>query len=98
VARYALPGGIVVAVDVTRAVTARKLATELSNMAALAAQLADEAVWELTRVETHADVAEALGVSLPTVRKAIQVHNRRRALTERTDSGKSIRAKVADHS
>lgn len=63
--------------DVTRAVTARKLAEDLARMAALAAALADEAVWHLTRLETAKDVAKALGVSEAAVRKAIQQHNRR---------------------
>ena len=65
-------------VDVTRAATARRLAAELSRMASLAAELADEAVWHLTRSEAAKDVAKALGVSEPTVRKAIQQHNNRR--------------------
>lgn len=66
------------ALDVTRAATARRLATELSNMASLAAQLADEAVWDLTRQESAKVVADALGVSEAAVRKAVQQHNRRR--------------------
>ena len=64
--------------DVSRAATARRLAEQLSNMAALAAELANEAVWHATRSEPATAVAKALGVSLPTVRKAIQQHNRRR--------------------
>jgi len=74
--------------DLTRAATARKLAGDLSRMASLAAELADEAVWEATRTRgTAKDVAAALGVSEATVRKAIQQHNRRvNALTERTES------------
>lgn len=63
--------------DVSRAETARELAGELSRLAALAAALADEAVWHLTRSETAKDVANALGVSEAAVRKAIQQHNRR---------------------
>lgn len=47
-------------------------------MAALAAELADAAVWEATRARGAArDVARALGVSEAAVRKAIQQHNRR---------------------
>jgi len=64
--------------DVTRVVTARRLATDLSRMAALAAELADEAVWDATRGETAKTVATALGVSEAAVRKAVQQHNRRR--------------------
>ena len=64
--------------DVTRALTARRLAVELSEMASLAAELADEAVWHATRSEPAKDVAKALGVSEAAVRKAIQQHNRRR--------------------
>lgn len=64
--------------DVYRAATARELASKLSDMAALAAALADEAVWHATRSETAKDVAKALGVSEAAVRKAIQQHNRRR--------------------
>lgn len=80
--------------DVTRAATARKLAGDLSEMAALAAALADEAVWDLTRSASAADVAKALGVSVATVRKAVQVHNRRRSgLTGRTDSDTQKAAK-----
>lgn len=60
------------------AVTARRLATELSRMSAVAAELADEAVWRATRAEPAKDVAKALGVSEAAVRKAIQQHNRRR--------------------
>ena len=63
--------------DVTRAATARELAVELQRMAALAAELADEAVWRLTRAETAKDVAKALGVSEAAVRKAIQQYGRR---------------------
>lgn len=67
--------------DVTRAATARRLASELSQMSAMAAALADEAVWELTRSRGSAkEVAVALGVSEAAVRKAIQQHNRRRAM------------------
>ena len=62
--------------DVTRAATARKLAGDLSEMAALAAALADEAVWDLTRAAPAADVATALGISVAAVRKAVQAHNR----------------------
>jgi transposase-like protein len=73
--------------DVSRAATARKLAGELSRMAALAAELADEAVWQATRRDPAKDVARALGVSEATVRKAIQQHNRRRgALPEGAES------------
>ena len=64
--------------DVTRAVTARRLAVELGRLAGLAAALADEAVWEATRHEPAKVVAEALGVSEATVRKAIRLHNARR--------------------
>ncbi len=46
-------------------------------MAALAAELADEAVWRATRSETAPEVARALGVSEAAVRKAVQQHNRR---------------------
>lgn len=73
------PGGIVGCVDVTRAKTARKLASDLSAMAALAAALADEAVYELTRSAPAKEVAVALGVSEPAVRKAVQLHNKRKA-------------------
>jgi hypothetical protein len=70
-------GGYRSGMDVSRAATARKLATDLSAMAALAAALADEAVWELTRDRPAKDVAAALGVSEAAVRKAVQQHNRR---------------------
>lgn len=70
--------------DVARAATARRLAEELSRMAALAAELADEAVWHATRSEPAKDVGRALGVSEAAVRKAIRQHNRR--VSERTDS------------
>lgn len=64
--------------DVIRnAGTARRLAEELSRMAALAAEIADEAVWRATRSEPAKDVAKELGVSEAAVRKAIQQHNRR---------------------
>ncbi len=48
-------------------------------MAALAAEIADEAVWRATRSEPAKDVAKELGVSEAAVRKAIQQYNRRRA-------------------
>lgn len=64
--------------DVTRIVAARRLAEDLSRLSAVAAALADEAVWVLTRHEPAKDVAAALGVSEPAVRKAIQQHNKRR--------------------
>lgn len=64
--------------DVSSAATARRLAEDLSRMASLAAELADEAVWRLTRSETAKDVGRALGVSEAAVRKAVQNHNRRR--------------------
>lgn len=76
--------------DVARAVTARRLAVELSRMAALAAELADEAVWQVTRAERAVDVARALGVSEAAVRKAIRQHNHR--MSERTDSDNLNRA------
>jgi hypothetical protein len=79
--------------DVTRALTARRLASELSGMAALAAAIADAEVWSLTREHQADEVAEALGVSLPAVRKAIQVHNKR--VAKSTDSGILISAKRA---
>lgn len=79
--------------DVSRAQTARRLASDLSAMAALASALADAAVYDLTRDATHADVARALGVGLPAVRKAIQLHNKR--LTVGTDSDILISAKRA---
>lgn len=63
--------------DIARVVTARKLAVDLSRMAALAAELADEAVWQVTRGDRAKDVAAALGLSEAAVRKAIQQHNRR---------------------
>lgn len=62
-------------------------------MSALAAALADAAVYDLTREHSHFEVAEALGVELPTVRKAIQLHNKR--LAAGTDSGIMISAKRA---
>lgn len=65
--------------DVTVAATARRLAGELSQMAARAAELADAAVWQATRGAMAQDVATALGVSEAAVRKAIQQHNRRQA-------------------
>lgn len=65
-------------IDVTRAATARKLASDLSALSALAAALADEAVYEATRQEPAKAVAAALGVSEAAVRKAVQQHNRRR--------------------
>lgn len=71
-------GGVsFIAMSIARAATARKLAADLSNMAALAAELADEAVWQATRSEPAREVARALGVSEAAVRKAIQQHNRR---------------------
>lgn len=63
--------------DVARAITARQLAADLNRLSAVAAALADAAVFELTRDASHADVAKALGVGLPTVRKAIRQHNAR---------------------
>lgn len=66
-------------VDLTRVKTARRLATELTLLAALAAELADEAVWLATRGESAETVAKALGVSVPTVRKAVRLHNARLA-------------------
>lgn len=65
--------------DVTHAATARRLAEHLSQMSALAAELADAEVWRLTRGETAKTVARALGVSEPAVRKAIRQHNGRKA-------------------
>ena len=63
---------------IVRARTARRLATDLLRMASLAAALADEAVYEATRQRgTARDVARALGVSEPTIRKAIRLHNAR---------------------
>lgn len=79
--------------DVTRALTARRLARDLSNMSALASALADAAVWELTREHPAVDVAEAMGVGLPTVRKAVSLYNKRLAIG--TDSGILISAKRA---
>jgi prophage antirepressor-like protein len=77
----------VAVVDVTLAATARRLADELSRLSQVAAALADEAVWLASRTERARDVAAALGVSEPTVRKAIQQHNRRRKqLTEGTET------------
>ena len=64
--------------DVTRAATARRLAADLNALSALAAALADEAVYELTRAEPARDVARARGVSEAAVRKAIRLHNARR--------------------
>ena len=62
---------------VGQARTARRLAEDLSVMASLAAELADAAVWRATRDEPAEAVAAALGVSVPTVRKAIRLHNHR---------------------
>lgn len=59
--------------------TARRLAQDLSRMAALAAELADESVWHATRSESAKDVAKALGVSVAAVRKAVRQHNARNA-------------------
>jgi len=74
--------------DVTLAATARRLADDLSRLSQVAATLADEAVWLASRTARAKDVAEALGVSEPTVRKAIQQHNRRRKrLTESMSGG-----------
>ncbi len=63
--------------DVTRALTARRLASELSRLSAAASALADAEVWELTRGVRAQDVAGALGLTEAAVRKAIQQHNRR---------------------
>ena len=63
--------------DVSRIVTARRLAEDLSRMAATAAELADAEVWLATRAEQARDVAEALGVTEATVRKAVRQHNAR---------------------
>lgn len=63
--------------DVSRALSARQLASELNRLSQIAAALADEAVFDLTRHASHADVAKALGVGLPSVRKAIRQHNAR---------------------
>lgn len=63
--------------DVTRALTARRLALELNRLSQEAAALADAAVFDLTRDAPHSDVAKALGVGLPSVRKAIRQHNAR---------------------
>lgn len=60
------------------AASARRLADDLSRMSKVAAALADEAVWMLSRGEKAKDVAAALGVSEAAVRKAIQQHNQRR--------------------
>jgi len=83
-------------VDTIRAaVTARRLAADLSQAAADAAELADEAVWRATRDESAEAVARALGVSIAAVRKAIQQHNRRqegRPASAETD--RRIRAKA----
>lgn len=65
--------------DVTLALTARRLAEQLSRMSAVAAALADESVWMASRTATAEQVAEAMGVSVPAVRKAIRLHNRRKA-------------------
>lgn len=79
--------------DVSRALTARRLALELNRLSTIAAALADETVYELTRDRSHAEVAAALGVGLPSVRKAIRQHNARK--TEGTDSDILIPAKAA---
>jgi len=63
--------------DVSLVRQARRLATQLSEVAATAAALADEAVWLATRTASARDVASALGVSEPTVRKAVRQHNAR---------------------
>lgn len=90
---YFATGGYRWRMDVTQAQTARRLAAEMSRMAELAAALADAAVWELTRRETAKDVARAMGVSEPTVRKAIRLHNaRQKPLTEGTESDAESRA------
>ena len=70
--------------DIHLIVAARRLAESLSTTAALAAALADEAVWLASRTAKARDVAAELGVSEAAVRKAIQQHNRRKAkaLTE----------------
>ena len=64
--------------DVSRAATARRLAEDLSRLSAVAAELADAVVFELTRDAKAKDVARALGVSEPSVRKAVRQHNARR--------------------
>lgn len=82
--------------DVTLARTARQLASQLHALSAVAAELADEAVWLMTRESSAEQVAEALGVSVPAIRKAIQQRNRRQAgLTVRTESDKRRRARQA---
>jgi len=74
---YLTRGSIVQAMDVTLAATARRLAEDLSRMAATAAAVADGAVWLASRDDKAKDVAEALGVSEPAIRKAIRRHNGR---------------------
>lgn len=65
--------------DVTYALSARKMAGELWTIAATAAELADAEVYRLTRQATHAEVAEALGVSRAAVNKAVWQYNKRAA-------------------
>ena len=68
-----------------------RLARALSDdaMGALAA-VGDEGVWQATRSASRAEVAAALGVSVPAVGKAITRHNK--ALTVRTESDRPKRA------
>jgi predicted transcriptional regulator len=83
-------------VDVTLVATARRLASDLLALSAVAAELADEAVWLQTRDAPAQDVADALGVTLAAVRKAIQQHNRRqKGLPARTESDKRSRTRRA---
>jgi len=64
-------------VDVSLIQQTRALAGELSRLAAAVAAEADAAVYQATRDHSAAEVAEALGVSVPTVRKAVRQHGER---------------------
>lgn len=69
-----------------------RAARALSDQAlgALAA-VGDEGVWQATRDATRAEVAAALGVSVPAIGKAVTRHNR--ALSVRAESDRKKAAK-----
>ena len=78
------------------AAAARRIAEDLSRAAAAAAELADAAVWQATRHAPGPTVAQALGVSLAAVRKAVQQHNRRqKGLPASAESDRRRRANQA---
>ena len=74
---------------------ARRLAVEINELSERAAAIADEVIWQATRERGSAEaVAQELGVSLASVRKAVQQRNNRlkKALTEGTESDTTKRA------